>query len=87
VEDKYFACNGAKSWPWVWFGSITTIDSKCASCVVKSAGKRLPELASLDQRRGRCQVNRPERTILGDRGMSGDHFGACVVNFGGHMRY
>jgi hypothetical protein len=22
-----------------------------------------------------------------DRGISGDHFGACVVNFGGHTRH
>jgi len=49
--------------------------------------KKLYELASLGQRRGRCHVNRPERTILGDRGMSGDNFGACVVNFDGHIRH
>jgi hypothetical protein len=47
--------------------------------------KRSPELASLGQ--GRCHVNRPERTILEDRGMLGDHCGACVVKFGEHMRY
>jgi len=49
--------------------------------------KRLPELTFLGWRRSRCHVNRPERTILEDREMSGDHFGACVVNFGGHMRH
>ena len=49
--------------------------------------KRLSELAFLGWRRGWCHVNRPERTILGDIEMSGDHFGACVVNFGGHMRH
>ena len=36
---------------------------------------------------GRCDVNRAKRTILGDKGMLGDHFGSCVVNFGGHMRH
>jgi hypothetical protein len=49
--------------------------------------KRLLELASLGRCRGRFHVNRPARTILRDRGMSSDHFGACVVNFGGHMRH
>jgi hypothetical protein len=49
--------------------------------------KRLPELTSLGRRRGRFHVNRPERIILGDKGMSSDHLGVCFVNFDGHMRH
>jgi hypothetical protein len=45
--------------------------------------KRLTELANLGRYRGRCHVNRPKRTILGDKGMSGDHFGAILVEIWG----
>ena len=39
--------------------------------------ERLPELAILDRCWGHFDDNMPERTILGDRGMSGDYFGLC----------
>jgi hypothetical protein len=44
-------------------------------------------MATLGRCRGCFDDNMPERTILGDREMSGDYFGSCVVNFGGHMRH
>jgi hypothetical protein len=44
-------------------------------------------VATLGRRQGCFDVNRHERTILRDRGMSSDHFGSCVVNFGGHIKH
>jgi len=43
----------------------------------------LLQLAILGGCHNRCGVNWPERTILGCKEMSGDHFGLDVVKFGG----
>jgi hypothetical protein len=67
-----------------WEGSQPSVQS--VHHELSNLQEDLSELASLSRRRSRYHVNRPERTILGDRGMSGDHFDACVVNFGTHVR-
>jgi len=46
-----------------------------------------PSWLLLASHRSSFDVNKPERTILGDIGISGDYFGACVVNFEGHTRH
>jgi len=55
---------------------IQTVGSKCAPGTAKFDSPRLPEVATLGRSSERFDVYRPDRTILGDRGVSGGHFGA-----------
>jgi len=57
-------------------GRIQTVRSKCAPRTAKFHSPRLPEVATLGRSSDQFDVCRPERIILGDRGVSGGHFGA-----------
>jgi len=87
MEEEHFFFNGVKSWPLVWLVSIPTVGSKCAPRSANLTVQNCPSWLLQAGHWSSFHVNRPDQIILGDRGISGDYFGARVVNFGGHARH